>query len=58
MLKFTSSNGEPTVLTTEIDIHERPGSENLTANRKKAEILGAKRVKRARMRSAFRPIHD
>ena len=51
--KFVRTYGEPTELPTENEIHEHPGSETPTANRRKAENLGAERVKRTGMHSAF-----
>ena len=56
MLEIREIQRRTEILTTEVENHEHPGSETPTANRWKAEILGAGRVKRTGMRSAFNQI--
>jgi hypothetical protein len=55
--KFARTYGKPTELLTEIgSTHTRIG--RYYGNPTEAEISCSKRVKRAKMRSAFRPIYD
>ena len=58
MLKFQSSNGEPTVLTTEIETTRTQDQKLFRRTDGKLKILGSKRVKRAKTQSAFSLVCD